>query len=865
MRLYERGPQLAALSEYLEATRDGTGALALVDGEAGAGKSALVSAFLAEVAVPVVAGVCDGTLTPRPLGPVIEIAAQLEVDAALARDELFAAILTALGRQSTVVLVEDLHWADDATADFLLYVGRRLERVPALLIGTYRDDEIRSNAAPTRLIGELARLGVARRVPVDSLTESGVTAMVAGSGLDAAEVFRQTSGNPFFVTECLAAASTSPGTVRDVVLARTARLSARGRRALDVASQLGLRFDADVLIEACGADADGIDDCVEQGMLMTFGAELGFRHELSRSVVAAEIPPTRRATVNRAILRVLEHRRGVDVARLADHAAAANEGDCAFRYGQEAGRAAADVGAHREAVHHYRTALRFASSHSAAERAELLDALAAECMVTDQMDEALTAAEEALRLRTEVGDPIKVGASHVALEYICWYLGQGEAAVQHAAQAVAILEPHGPTVELGRALAGAGTFDVDRGDPQRAIGTLRRAIEIAHLVGDPYTDSNALNSIGWAEGYYGDVDTGVTYLEQALDVALAHDLGHLGGRAYANLASVLVDNDRFDRADTVIADGLRYAEDRNLTMRYVCVTAVLADSELKRGRWDDAIASAWCIRQRAGTVAVGHIPALTTIGTIQMRRGEPDAHATLLAAMQLAERTGELTLIAPVALALTEGAWLRGDLPGARDLIRGVLDRSDQPLTTQHRGHLISWAVRLGEEHEAPAGTPRHVALQINGRWQEAADAWHALGRPYERALALLEVSTPPALTEAFDILDRLGGGPAAALVAERLRSLGERVPRGVRPSTRANPAGLTAREIEVLQLVVDGLTNGEIAARLFVSDKTVEHHVSRILVKLGVTSRREAARTAHQLDLAIRRDASEPRDHGAG
>ena len=865
MRLYERGPQLAALSEYLEATRDGTGALALVDGEAGAGKSALVSAFLAEVAVPVVAGVCDGTLTPRPLGPVIEIAAQLEVDAALARDELFAAILTALGRQSTVVLVEDLHWADDATADFLLYVGRRLERVPALLIGTYRDDEIRSNAAPTRLIGELARLGVARRVPVGSLTESGVTAMVAGSGLDAAEVFRQTSGNPFFVTECLAAASTSPGTVRDVVLARTARLSARGRRALDVASQLGLRFDADVLIEACGADADGIDDCVEQGMLMTFGAELAFRHELSRSVVAGEIPPTRRATVNRAILRVLEHRRGVDVARLADHAAAANEGDCAFRYGQEAGRAAADVGAHREAVHHYRTALRFASSHSAAERAELLDALAAECMVTDQMDEALTAAEEALRLRTEVGDPIKVGAAHVALEYICWYLGQGEAAVQHAAQAVAILEPHGPTVELGRALAGAGTFDVDRGDPQRAIGTLRRAIEIAHLVGDPYTDSNALNSIGWAEGYYGDVDTGVTYLEQALDVALAHDLGHLGGRAYANLASVLVDNDRFDRADTVIADGLRYAEDRNLTMRYVCVTAVLADSELKRGRWDDAIASAWCIRQRAGTVAVGHIPALTTIGTIQMRRGEPDAHATLLAAMQLAERTGELTLIAPVALALTEEAWLRGDLPGARDLIRGLFDRSGQPLTTQHRGHLIAWAVRLGEEHEALAGTPGHVASQINGRWQEAADAWHALGRPYERALALIEVSTPPALTEAFDILDRLGAGPAAALVAERLRSLGERVPRGVRPSTRANPAGLTAREIEVLQLVVDGLTNGEIAAKLFVSDKTVEHHVSRILVKLGVTSRREAARTAHQLDLAVPRDASEPRDHGAG
>ena len=865
MRLFERGPHLAALSEYLEDTRDGTGALALVGGEAGAGKSALVSAFLADVAVPVVAGVCDGTTTPRPLGPVIDIAAQLEVDVALARDELFAAILTALGRQSTVVLVEDLHWADDATGDFLLYLGRRLDRVPAMLIGTYRDDEVRSNAPLTRLIGELARLGVARRLPVGSLTESGVASMVAGSGLDAAEVFRQTSGNPFFVTECVAAGSSSPGTVRDVVLARTARLSLRGRRTLEVASQLGLRFDADVLIDASGADAVGVDDCVEQGMLMASGTELGFRHELSRSVIAAEILPIRRATVNRAILRALERRRGVEVARLADHAAAANEGDCAFQYGEEAGRAAADLGAHREAVHHYRTALRFASPRPTADRAGLLDALAVECMVTDQMDEALTAAEEALRLWNEAGDPIKVGAAHVALEYISWYLGHGEAAGQHAAQAVAMLQSHGPTVELGRALAGAGTFEVDRGDPHQAIVTLRRAIEVAHLVGDPDAESNALNSIGWAEGYYGDVDTGVTYLEQALDVALVHGLGHVCGRAYANLASVLVDDDRFDRADTVIAEGLRYAEDHNLTLRYVCVTAVLADSELKRGRWDDAIANAWCVRQRAGTVAVGHLPALTTIGTIKMRRGEPDAQATLLEAMQLAEQAGELTLIAPVALALTEDCWLHHDRAGARDVIRRVLDRSDQPLSIQHRAHLISWAVRLGEQHDAPAGTPRHLARQIDGRWQEAADGWYALNRPYEEALALIEVGTPASLTRAFDILDRLGAGPASALAAERLRSLGARVPRGIRPSTRANPGGLTYREIEVLQLVADGLTNAEIAAKLFVSDKTVEHHVSRVLVKLGVASRREAARTARQLDLAVPRDASKSRDHGAG
>jgi DNA-binding NarL/FixJ family response regulator len=238
------------------------------------------------------------------------------------------------------------------------------------------------------------------------------------------------------------------------------------------------------------------------------------------------------------------------------------------------------------------------------------------------------------------------------------------------------------------------------------------------------------------------------------------------------------------------------------------------------------------------------------IGTIKTRRGDPDAHSVLREAMQLAEQTEEMQRIVPVTLALAEHAWLHGDLTGARDRIDAVLVRTDEPLTAQHRGQLTSWAVRLGARHTVPDRTPHQLALQIEGRWQEAADAWHALDQPYEQALALIEVGTPGALTQAFDILDRLGAGPAAALAAERLRSLGERVPRGVRPSTRANPAGLTSREAEVLRLVADGLTNQEIAARLFVSDKTVEHHVSRVLGKLRVSSRRDAARAACELHL---------------
>jgi DNA-binding NarL/FixJ family response regulator len=778
-------------------------------------------------------------------------AARLAVYSGLLGDEFFAAILDALEQQSTVVLVEDLHWADDATADFLFYAGRRLDRIPAMVIATYRDDEISSNGALTRLIGEFTCLSATLRVPVVPLTESGVATLVAGSGLDAEEVYRQTSGNAFFVTEMLAAGSSRPATVRDVVLARAARLSSSGRRALDVASQLGIRFDADVLVEASGTDADGIDDCIGSGMLMTFGEELGFRHELSRATIANEIPPIRRAAVNRAILRTLEHRRDVDVARLASHAAAANEGESAFRFSVDAGRRASYLGSHRESTHHYRTALRFASARPANERAALFEALAEECMVIDQMDEALAAAEESLRLWNEVDDQIRIGAAHIAVDHIAWNLGQGNLAYRHALQGVEILERHGPTIELGRALASAGASGMELADRRQALAMLRRSLDIARLVGDANAESDALNSLGCSLVTKGEVDDGLVSIEEALEIALAHGLGHLAGRAYANLATFLADNHRFERSDAVIAEGLQYTEDHDLRLRSVCLSGVLAESEMKRGRWDDAIADALGVLEQTGTMTVGRIPALTVIGTINMRRGEADAHAMLREALRLAEDTEETQRIAPVAFALAEEAWLRGDRDGLRESIQVVLHRVDAPITRQDLSQLASWAARLGDGPSVPAGAPMELALQIGGRWQEAADAWRTVGRPYEQALALIEVGSPAALSEAFDILDRLGARPAATLAAERLRSLGERVPRGARASTRANPAGLTSREVEVLRLVATGLTNGEIAAQLFVSDRTVEHHVSRVLGKLGVTTRREAARAARELDLA--------------
>jgi tetratricopeptide (TPR) repeat protein len=610
----------------------------------------------------------------------------------------------------------------------LLYAGRRLDRIPALLIATYRDDEIGTNTRLTRVVGELSRLGATRRVPVPPLTASGVASLVAGCDLDPAEVFHQTAGNAFFVSEMVAARSSKPATVRDVVLARAARLSPQGRHVLDVASQLGVRFDASVLIEASGTAAAGVDDCIAAGMLVSYVDELGFRHELSRATIADELAPIRRASVNGTILRVLEAKRGADIARLATHAATAHEADAAFRYGIQAGQRAARLASHREAVHHYRTALRFASQRPDRDRAALYEQLAAECMVIDEADEALVAAEEALRLWESLGDPLRIGAAHMSLDRACWYLARGEEAQAHAAAAVAVLEPHGPSVEYARALAGAAASALMHGDPDRTIDVGRRAVEVARAVGDVEADTDALNTIGFALLLRGDLPGALMYVERSLQIALEAGHGHHAGRPYANLASALADNSRWDRADAVLADGMRYSEDHELTTRYLCLTGVLAGTELARE-------------------PMGRCPGERSV---RPRPGREHERRT-----------------AP----------------------RPYHDQHDQA-SPRRRGRAAD---------AAGDAAPRRV------HHRSAADRTGAIGLG-RGGLAARRRGSGPRVRRGDAGRRRRCTRPAHTRSSEAgLRTLGGRVPRGPRPTTRTNPAGLTAREIEVLRLIADG------------------------------------------------------------
>jgi DNA-binding CsgD family transcriptional regulator len=234
------------------------------------------------------------------------------------------------------------------------------------------------------------------------------------------------------------------------------------------------------------------------------------------------------------------------------------------------------------------------------------------------------------------------------------------------------------------------------------------------------------------------------------------------------------------------------------------------------------------------------------LGLVRARRGDPGQWAPLEEAWALAEPTRELPRLAPVAMARAEAAWLEGDRHAVAEATDGVL-----PLALERKwgllaGELAVWRRRAGLDHELPAEVAELYVLQLAGQWARAAERWRELGRPYEAALALADADQEAPLRRALDELARLGARPAADAVTRRLRELGvRRLPRRPRRSTAANPAGLTTRELEVLALLAGDLRNAEIAARLHIAEKTVDHHVSAILAKLGVRSRREAARTA--------------------
>ncbi len=379
----------------------------------------------------------------------------------------------------------------------------------------------------------------------------------------------------------------------------------------------------------------------------------------------------------------------------------------------------------------------------------------------------------------------------------------------------------------------------------------RKAIDLARELGDAGSLSHALNNLGSALAHGGGFEAGRDHLEESLAVALAAELDEDIARAYVNLTWMAAGDFVYDDARRCVAAGMAHVDSRELEGFQAYLTATRSKVRFETGEWDEAEEDARWVMSRPSQAGISPVPAMAALGTIQVRRGRPEAEATLLAAWELAVASAELQRTAPVAFGVAELAWWREDPSLAEPFLTPVYQQMQEFGSRPGVGEAAIWMWRLGMIADAPPTAADPFAMEIAGDWRGAADEWRDLGRPYEQALALATAHQESELLEALTIFDELGAVPAAARVRRTLRDMGAvRVPRRARPATRANPAGLTSRQLEVLALLAEGLTNAQIADRLFVSPKTVDHHVSAVLMKLAVTSRNDVKRAADRLGI---------------
>ena len=833
-RLLEREVELAALDAALASARAGRGTVVLLAGEAGIGKTALVRAFGSVVDVPVHVGSCEPLAVPSPLGPLLDIAVTLGEPIVEAADlsAVARALLASLAAQGpAVVVVEDCHWADEATLDVLHVAARRFERVPAVLLVTYRDDGARDE--PIRVLaGEIATTASVVRIEPRRLSADAVGALAADAGLDPRRLFETTGGNPFLVAESLAVPDRLPPTVRDAVLARAVKLSMAARGALDVAAVIGATVDLALLMAVSAADATAVEECIGSGILVAEGAQLRFRHELTRAAVEEAISPPRLALLHGAIAQLLGSSQRPDHARITHHASAAGLDGLVALYAPAAAIEAERAGSFREALAQRERALAAARPE---ERTGALLAVGSVAWVADQPVRAVEVLEEVAGA-PEV-DPVTLSRALRNLSRAFWLLDRWRDAADAARRSVEVLatakeDPQ----ELAIATAWLANFLALGGQAAEAADVAAEAIAAARAVGNDEALASATISLGLARGLAGD-GNGLELIRDGRELALQKGLYHQQIRGYVNALVVAVNMRDHAAADALFPAACSLFEERIHLGPLDDVIQSYARSLLDRGRLDEAEALL-ATAPRANRVEGMLADVLHALAAA--RRGDGGGGALLDAALAAVEGAPDGFREALVRLARAELAWLGGDEAAGRAESEAGLSLDAARRAPWIAGDLAVWGARCGSVEVADTLSAAPFALELAGSWREAAGAWRTLGCPYDAALAALS-GDDAAARQAVTSLEQIGATAAARAFARARAARGLRAPRGSRRSTRADPHGLTEREREVLALVAAGHRNAEIAAALHLSEKTVGHHVSACLRKLGGTTRTEA------------------------
>ncbi|WP_087004314.1 ATP-binding protein [Rhizobium sullae] len=869
MLLDREGPLEALLSAMHNAAA-GHGSTVLLEGEAGIGKTSLLRAFAehADNGCQVLWGWCEALFTPRPLGPLQDMGHLLDprvaalLDQAAPQERLFPALLNVLQHASGVIVLifEDVHWADNATLDLMKYLGRRISLLPTVLVLSLRSDEIGADHPLTHVIGDLPSASVTR-IALGPLSPEAVTVLAEQAGRSAADLYRVTEGNPFFITELLASGEVEPGrvpdSIRDAVWARLSRLTAGERKVLEVISIVPGSVEPWLIRPLLGVEAEAlVDECVARGLLRRDdqGAVM-FRHELARQATLDRLPPSLQrslhAKVEAAISQLITTHASGLLSRRIHHAAGANDGARVLELAPQAAAHAARLGAHGEAASHLATALRYVAQATPELAAHLYEDWAYEAgMALLLYEPVIEAHHRAIAIWRDLGRIDKIGPNLCRLSRLHWRRGEGQPAEDYADQAVREMENLPPCSELAMAYSTRSQLHMLHYRFDEAIDWGLRAISLADRLGEIETRVHALNNVGTAL-LFADRPGGRERLEESLALALEHGFHDDAARAYTNFAECAVVSKDFVLAERLLAEGIAFATRHDLDSATQYLLGRQAQLHMEQGRFREAETVAQGVMNLERLPMVMHLPALTVLGRVRARLGEPGSLALLQQALQEGLATGEPQRIVPVRLALAEAAWLDGDDSAGHEQL-SVLVRMDlDNFRTWDFGELAVWWRRCGMTIPLPAPKaqiPLAHSAELRGDPLAAAKEWDRLGLPYEAALALMQVrgaDAGPALGRAVTTFETLEARPAAALARKQAQRLGvasqlPKARRGPYGVARHHPLGLTWHEQQVLALIAAGMSNKEAAQRLSRSPRTIEHQVSAVLGKFNAANRME-------------------------
>ncbi|MEL6877436.1 MAG: AAA family ATPase [Pseudomonadota bacterium] len=853
--LAERDHELARLNELLVSS-GGSGHVVAVGGEAGIGKSALLREFSRQLpeGYRCIWGMCDALFTPRPLGPVHDIAAILSELPATGQEDtagaLFSRLLAQLSEADapTVLIIEDVHWADAGTLDFIRFLGRRIMMCPVMMIVSFRNDELGRTHPLLRVFGEIPSSQL-ERIELLPLSLAAVARLSDGSGRNAEQLLKTTGGNPFFLTEILASIESGthvPVSVQDAVNSRLARLSQAHARLLEALSIIPVPIDPD--LHCCWIEDHErlLQDCLDLSILVEDAdGRIRFRHELARLATSNRCSSIELRNLHKQHLNfMLERAEQYDAGELLHHARGAADAARVLHFAPVAAEKAARLGAHKEAADYLEVALGYIDEADPAEAAQLYESWAYEAAISDRIDDrVIEARRHALTMWRALGREDKIADNLRHLSRLHWYRGEAVQASRYLDDAIKLLEQLDDNTRLALAYSMRSQMHMLGSEMDKAIEWGKRALALIEAEVAPEVQVHALNNIGTARMFLGD-PAGIDDLETSLEIALDQNLHEDAARVFTNLSEYAVDMRRLELAETTLDRGIDFDSEHDLDSWTFYLLGRQAQLRLEQDRLEEAEEICRAVIGTPGQTLLMKLPARIMLARTQVRLGDDKAARTLEKAHRDALATGEVQYLIPVLLGMLERAWLTGSAQMAR--------KASEELSRIDRSRFSLWA---GAEYDfwsslAEIETPDRPGIgetafgpALAGDFTDAGTKFAQHGADYLANVCFALSDDLDVISDGLGALHRQGAKAPVARLTELLEARGLSrndivLPRGPYRASRENPFGLTAKEMTVLEYLAAGLSNAKIADEMSRSQRTIEHHVSSILQKLEAENR---------------------------